>query len=65
MSQPPVFEIIVTSTANCEWQGTVFFPVSGERLPFKSLLQLVKVIEANVFPLSTPDLAVLLSRIDL
>ena len=65
MSQPPVFEITVTSTANSEWQGPVFFPVSGERLPFESLLQLVKVIEANAFPLSKPDLAVLLSRMDL
>ena len=59
MTCPSVFEITVTSTEHCEWQGFVFFPSSGMRFPFQSVLELICIIEEKAFLQSSPDLTVL------
>lgn len=43
--EPALFEITVTAAEHAEWQGTVTFPASGEQLPFRSLLELMSVVE--------------------
>lgn len=45
MKEQPVCEITVTGTENREWQGSVYFPASGKRLSFQSVLELVKAVE--------------------
>lgn len=50
MKNQTVCEIIVTGTENREWQGAVYFPSSGERKAFQSLLELIKVVECHGVP---------------
>lgn len=45
MQDRPVFEITITSVENREWQGSVYFPATGERRPFQGLLELVRIVE--------------------
>ena len=45
MNEQPVCEITVFGRENREWQGSVYFPVSGERKPFQSLMELIRVVE--------------------
>lgn len=54
MKQPPLFEIAVTATQNQEWQGTGYFPASGEQQAFGSLLELIRTVEQHV-PVQRPD----------
>ena len=44
------YEITITGKKNREWQGSVYFPASGERQSFRSLLELFQVIERGVMP---------------
>ena len=48
MKQTPLFEIAVTSAQRQEWQGTVYFPDSGERRGFASLLELIRTVEQQM-----------------
>lgn len=48
MKQTPLFEIAVTAAQNQEWQGTVYFPASGEQRDFGSLLELIRTVERHV-----------------
>lgn len=48
MKQTPLFEIAVTAAQNQEWQGTVYFPASGEQRDFGSLLELIRTVEQHV-----------------
>ncbi len=48
MKQTSLFEIAVTSAQRQEWQGTVYFPESGERRAFGSLLELIRTVEEQV-----------------
>lgn len=48
MKQTPLFEIAVTSAQRQEWQGTVYFPDSGERRSFASLLELIRTVEQQI-----------------
>lgn len=45
MSQRAICEISITGMENREWQGTVYFPVSGERRTFQSLVELIRAVE--------------------
>ncbi|MCI6640230.1 MAG: hypothetical protein MSH10_05525 [Pygmaiobacter massiliensis] len=45
MQKQAVCEITVTGTAEQEWQGSVYFPSSGERRSFKTLLEMIKTVE--------------------
>lgn len=47
MSQRAICEISITGTENREWQGTVYFPDSGERRSFQSLVELIRTVEQN------------------
>lgn len=47
MKQTPLFEIAVTAAEKQEWQGTVYFPDSGERRTFGSLLELIRTVEQH------------------
>ena len=48
MKNAPLFEISVTGMEHGEWQGTVTFPVSGEQLPFRSLLELMRIVKRSM-----------------
>lgn len=48
MKNAPLFEISVTGMEHGEWQGTVTFPVSGEQLPFRSLLELMRIVKQSM-----------------
>ena len=48
MKQTPLFEIAVTAAKRQEWQGTVYFPASGERRDFGSLLELIRTVKQHV-----------------
>lgn len=48
MKNTPLFEISVTDMEHGEWQGTVAFPASGEQLPFKSLLELMRIVKRGM-----------------
>lgn len=39
---------------NQEWQGTVYFPASGEQQAFGSLLELIRTVEQHV-PMQRQD----------
>ena len=65
MTYPSEFVITVTSTARCEWQGWVYFPSLNKNVPFQSLLDLMRLIEENVFFADKIDFAALLSKMDL
>ena len=45
MKEKQVCEITVTGTKDQEWQGSVYFPASGERQHFRSLLDLIRTVE--------------------
>ena len=47
MCQEVMWEIAVTGTANHEWQGWVYFPASGKRWDFQSILELLRILEEN------------------
>ena len=48
MKNAPLFEISVTGMEHGEWQGTVTFPASGEQLPFRSLLELMRIVKQSM-----------------
>lgn len=45
MDEKTLCEIKVTGTYNQEWQGSVYFPDSGESRTFQSLLEMIRVVE--------------------
>lgn len=47
MEKGPVFTITVTSLENGEWQGSVYFPDPEEQQPFRSLLELIHLVESH------------------
>lgn len=47
MKETAVCEITLSGMENQEWQGSVYFPNSGERRSFQSLLELIRVVERN------------------
>ena len=44
-----------TGMEHGEWQGTVTFPVSGEQLPFRSLLELMRIVKRSMPMLNTKE----------
>ena len=45
MQKKPICEITVTGREEREWQGSAYFPVSGERRSFSSLMELIHLME--------------------
>lgn len=45
MGENPICEITITSRSNREWQGWIYFPASGQRREFQSLLELLREVE--------------------
>ena len=45
MPEDMCWEIRVTGTRDQEWQGTVRLPATGEQRPFRSLLELIRIME--------------------
>ena len=44
MSEEPLFEVSVAEMREGEWQGSVYFPASGEREDFHSLMELIRAV---------------------
>jgi hypothetical protein len=47
MKNEKTFEITVSGTDNCEWQGELRMP-DGEKLRFRSVIELVRAINAQI-----------------
>lgn len=48
MADKPICEITITSRNNREWQGWVYFPATGQRQEFRSLLELLQTVERRL-----------------
>ncbi len=44
MSETPLFEVSVAEMREGEWQGSVYFPATGEREDFQSLMELIRTV---------------------
>lgn len=48
MTDNNLCEIVLTGTENREWQGSVYFPATGEKCSFQSLLELVRTVDHRI-----------------
>lgn len=54
MEKHALCEITLTSLNDREWQGSVYFPDCGQRLPFQNLMELIRTVEGKR-PSERPD----------
>lgn len=47
MSETPLFEVSVWEMREGEWQGSVYFPASGQREDFQSLMELIRTVAGH------------------
>ena len=51
MSKKPTFLIQMLDNQNMTWQGTITFLETNQKLPFRSLLELLKLMDSAISPL--------------
>jgi len=50
MSKKPTFLIQMLDNQNMTWQGTITFLDTNQKLPFRSLLELLKLMDSAISP---------------
>ncbi|MCL1805927.1 MAG: hypothetical protein FWG28_08040 [Clostridiales bacterium] len=50
MSKKPTFLIQMLDSQNMTWQGTVTFLDNNQKLPFRSVLELIKLMDSAISP---------------
>lgn len=55
MNKKPTFLIQMLDNQNMTWQGTITFLDDNQKLPFRSLLELIKLIDSAMSVVESSD----------